>query len=318
MSKKLDLQKWLKDFTIRTWNLSQQKPVVVREDNNTIFEFDIGQLLTISNGKLTIELGQLGLKTKGNLIGMGGCYYNPELFWGETVEKVVLSWDWLIEKMGVDPKTFQTVVEFGAIIEFLIRGGEEGLLFYLLSLTVDLHELHSMDVDITAKISELGKQARAHLKKYEKLKNKDKAQSLFRITALRRYMANLSSECRLARLAKEFGYEVKLGKHPDLTINGRGIEVKRVSITRRIVNLSSPIEKALKQDADAIAIQVDDLKKRAIKGFKTVWTGTDRLRNVLPSALAYEKKGRCVLLFCGTNRGYFARIILLKKRLRGS
>lgn len=167
----------------------------------------------------------------------------------------------------------------------------------------------------------LGKKARDHLKKAEKLKSDNIAASLYRIGVLRSFMADLSSECRLARLAKTYGFEVELGKHPDLTINGKGIEVKRVhprfpvkepGSRLPLGDLSNPIRRGLKQKADIIAIQVPNLRKREIEGFKSVWMGRDRLRNVLETALRFEKNGRCVLLFLDTNRGYFGRIILVK------
>lgn len=132
-------------------------------------------------------------------------------------------------------------------------------------------------------------------------------------------MADLSSEVRLARLAKEYGYEVKLGRRPDLFIDGKGIEVKRVR-TRPVIHrlrkvplasLSNPIRRGLKQKADVIAVQVNSLNKRKIKDFKIVWTATDTLKNVLERVLAFRKR-RPVLLFCGTSRGYFARIVLVK------
>jgi len=311
MAEKLDPQKWREAFAIRVWNLSQYKePIVVRENDKVIFEFDVGKLLTVSSGKLTIELGQPGLKTKGNLVGMSGTYYALDLFWGGTIENVVHSWNWLIERLNLDAEQFQTVIEAEAILELLATGQEEGLLFHLLSLAVDLHELDSEGIDVESKISELGKHARAHLRKYEKLKDNFAVQALFKIGALRFYMANVSSESRLARLAKEWGHDVKLGKHPDLIIDGKGLEVKRARTTHRLASLLNLIKKGLKQKVDLIAIQVVGLDKREIKGIKTTWLATDRLSSVLKSSLTH--KGKCVLLFCGTNRGYFGRIILLK------
>ena len=56
--------------------------------------------------------------------------------------------------------------------------------FYLLSLAVDLHELGSFGVDVSPKISEPGKQARAHLRKYEKLKDNFVARSLTKVSSI--------------------------------------------------------------------------------------------------------------------------------------
>jgi len=321
VSEKLDQKKRLEAFVLRVWSLSKRKePVVVRLNNEKVFECDVGKLLTLGNGKLSIDLGQLGLKTKGDLIGMAGFFYNPKIFWGETVENVARSWDWVLERISPDAEHFKTILEAEAILEFLSSGVEEGLLFYLFSLVVDLHELDSLDVDVSPKISELRSQTKGHLRKYEKLRQKNKVQSLVGIGHLRRYMADLSSECRLARLSKEYGYEVRLGKHPDLTVNDTGIEAKRVrgkpllheADHVSVSDLSNAIKRGVRQRADVIAIQVSSLQKRKVKDFRTVWTGSDTLRNALKTALAFKNEGRCVLLFCGTNKGYFGRVVLLK------
>lgn len=317
MSEKLYEKKWLEAFVLRVCSLSKRKePVVVRLGKERIFELEVGKLLTIDNGKLTVELGQSALKTKGNLIGMAGFYYNPKVFWGETVEKVALSWAWLMERLTLDEKR----LEEEAILEFLSTGIEDGTLVALFSLAVDLYDLDSSIVDVSSKISELKSQVRAHLRRFEKLKLEDKVRSYVKIGYLRRYMADLSSECRLARLANEYGYDVKLGKHPDLTIDGKAIEVKRVRMRPliytsnkvKLASLTNPIKSGIRQRADMIAIQVNNLRKRKIRDFRTVWTASDTLRNALKTALAFRDEGRCVLLFCGTNKRYFGRLILLK------
>jgi len=135
---------------------------------------------------------------------------------------------------------------------------------------------------------------------------------LFKIEDLRLYLSNVSSECRLARIAKLYGFNVKLGVHPDLIINGKKIEVKRVSSFDRYASLSNPIEDGLNQHPDIISIEVNSLEKRNIKGFKTKWLGRGNLRSTLETALAFKKNGNSVLLFSGTTEGLEGGIILLK------
>jgi len=160
---------------------------------------------------------------------------------------------------------FQILVETEAILEFLVTGLDQGLLVYLLSFAVDLNELSSFGVDVTSKISDWGKKAREHVRKFQKLELKNNARALSIIGMLRLFMADISSECSLARLAKEYGYEVKLGKHPDLTVDGRSVEVKRTrdkffmngnDHLQPLVDLSNPSEKGLRQNADIVSIQV--------------------------------------------------------------
>lgn len=322
MSKRLDQQKLLEALLRRIlWLSNQKEPLVVRMNDEVLFEFNVGELITLKEGQLNIELGEVGLKTKDNLVGMSGLYYSPKLFGGGNVQNVHNSWDWFMKKIPLDSETFQKVLEAGSVLELLFAPIEEGLLYYFLSLVVDLCELDSVGVDVGSKISELRKQVKGHMRKYEKLKDKTVVGALFRIRNLRLYLADLSSECRLARLGKLYGFNVKLGIHPDLTIGGRNIEVKRVKrkytiskseVELPIVSLSNPIRQGLKQNADIVVIDVNNLEKRSVKGFKTVWFGITTLRNALRDALAYEKNGDCVLLFLGTNKGYFGRIVLLK------
>ncbi len=315
-------KKLLKATILRILSFSRQKqPLVIRKDGEILFEFNIGELIHLGKGKLNIDLNEVGLKTKDNLVGMGGFYYNPKIFWGGETKKVIHSWNWLVGELGLDERTFQNAIESEAVIELLFTGYEEGLLFYFFSLIVDLFELNSLNIDVSAKISEIRKQVRSHIRKYEKLKDRDIEQAFFRIANLRLYLANISSECRLARLAKLYGFDVKLAIHPDLTINNKKIEVKRVRSKYLIpkpahaiplTNLSNPIKRGVKQNADIIAIQVNNLKKREIKNLKAAWFARDGLKNVLKTALTYKGKANPIVLFQGTDKGYFGRIILLK------
>jgi hypothetical protein len=323
MSKMSVHQKLLEATILRILKLSRQnQPFVLREDGEVLFEFNIGELIHLDKGKLNIDLGQVGLKTKGNLVGMSGFYYNPKIFWGGNVENVIDSWNWLLKMLGVDVWTFQGAIEGEAVLEFLFTGHEEGLIFYFFSLLVDLYELNSVNIEINSKIAELKRQVRGHIKSYKKLKNGNIPEAFSRITKLRMYLANLSSECRLARLATLYGFDVKLGIHPDLTVNNKKIEVKRVRskyLSSKLAHaipqasLSNPIREGLVQNPDIIAIQVNNLEKRAIKGFKATWLARDRLKNVLEKALTYKGKAKLIVLFLGTNRGYFGRTILLKE-----
>ena len=322
MSKKTIHQKLDEATILRILLLSRQKqPLRLKMGGEVLFEFNIGELVQLDKGKLSIDLGEVGLKTKDNLVGMSGFYYNPKIFWGGEVQNVVDSWNWLVKELGVDVRTFQNAIESEAIIELLFTEYEEGLVFYFFSLIVDLFELNSLNIDVSAKISELGKQVRNHIRKYEKLKNKDITQAFFRIANLRLYLANISSECRLARLAKLYGFDAKLAIHPDLIINNKKIEVKRVRSKYLfpkpkhaipLTNLSNPIKRGVKQNADIIAIQVNNLEKIEIKNLKTTWFARDILKNVLKTALTFKGKAKPILLFQGTNRGYFGRVILLK------
>lgn len=124
---------------------------------------------------------------------------------------------------------------------------------------------------------------------------------------------------------------MKLRFRPDMIINGKKVEVKRIQEkyilpekretfvtfvspeSTAIEKLSNPINEGWRQNANIIAIEVNHLDKRDIKGFKTKWLGRDTLKRVLASAVTYDRKG-IVMLFSRTSEGYSGRIILCKKK----
>lgn len=315
MSKKSDEQKWIEQQIRQNIlkALNQKQPSILRDKNGKeIGEFNIGELFSIKEGKIHVDFGQIGLKTKGNFVGMGYILYSPEIFGGSNVQNVLDSWDWLIRKIQVNEETLQIALEACSLSLLLLTGVDMGTNIYIFSLIVDLYELDSLGVDTSAKIAEIGKQIRSYMRIFEKLKDIRIWKALFRTEDLRLHLSNVSSECRLARIAKRYGFDVKLGVHPDLTINGKKVEVKRISSFDRFASLSNPIEEGLNQNPDIIAIEVNSLEKRNIKGFKTKWFGRGNLRSTLETALAFKRNGNCILLFSGTTEGLEGRIILLK------
>jgi len=208
----------------------------------------------------------------------------------------------------------------------------------ILSLILDLYALDLMKVDVNEKLSEITQQMRDHIRKYEKLsKNLGfstdygfSRKVMSRITNLRKFLAHLSSESRLARLAKLYGFDVTLSIHPDLIIDGKKIDVKRpdarYKIPKRkdfvtfvsdesvvVENLSNHISKGFRQKVDIVAIEVKHLDKREIKGFSSKWLGgSNSLKNALQDAISYKKKD-IVLLFMGSPKGYFGRVLRCRK-----
>ena len=147
------------EIVARILFLSKKKPHIVLKEKNEfgeiIFEFNAGKLLHLENGTLDIFLGEEGLKIKGNLVGMGGFYYHPKIFWGINVKKVEESWNWFLKALEIDVWRFQSAIESSAILDFLFSGHEEGLILYFFSLVIDLYELNLENIDITSKIDEV-------------------------------------------------------------------------------------------------------------------------------------------------------------------
>jgi hypothetical protein len=151
-----------------------------------------------------------------------------------------------------------------------------------------------------------------------------------RITDLRKKLTHLSSESRLARAAKEYGFNVHMGFSPDLIVNDKKIDVKKrdekylrpekidaltfiTSESTVIEDLSNPINEGFRQKVDIVAIEVDHLNKREIKGFNAKWLGPPtELKKALTNVINYVRKG-IVLLFKCRSEGYFGRILYCRK-----
>jgi hypothetical protein len=294
--------------------LNQKQPSFLTDDNGRkIAEFNIGELFSIKEGRIQVDFGQIGLKIKGNFVGLGHILYDPWLFGARNVQNALDSWNWLVKETRVSEENLQMALESCSLASLLVTGRDEGENVHIFSLMVNLYELNLAGVDTRPKIEEFGQQIRNHVRKFEKWIDRRPWRAFAKTEGLRRYLSNVSSECFLARVAKSYGFDVKLGKHPDLTINNKNIEVKRLSSYDKYADLSNPIDDGLNQHPDIVAIAVNSFEKRSIKGYKAKWLARDSLSNALRTALAFGKNGNCVLLFSGTKQGLKGRIILLKQ-----
>lgn len=293
---------------------------------------------------VSVDLGEKGPKIKGDLVGLAGFYYSAEYYWGETPENVIKAWNWF-NQMTQANEDYWVAVEYDTVRDFLDNNWKpsnnefrDSLTPYVLSLILDLYALDRMKVDVGRKISEIRKQMKGQIENYEKLSEKIEfstdfklsRNALLRVTNLRKYLAHLSSESRLARLAKSYGFDVTLDISPDLTINGKKIDVKKpderyiipekrefltfVSDASTVIeNLSNHISEGFGQKVDIVAIEVHHLDKRPIKGFHSKWLGPSTiLKNALLNAINHEKKGT-VLLFMRNSKGYFGRVLRCRR-----
>lgn len=295
--------------------LNQKQPSFLTDDNGRkIAEFNIGELFSIKEGRIQVDFGQMGLKIKENFVGLGHILYAPWLFGARNVQNAADSWNWLVKETRVSEETLQMALETCSLCSLLVRGIDEGENVHVFSTMVNLYELNLAGVDTRPKIEEFGHQIRSYMRIFEKWIDKRPWRAIAKTEELRRHLSDISSECFLARVAKSCGFDVKLGKHPDLTINNKKIEVKRLRSYDKYANLSNPIYRGLNQkpNPDIVAIQVNSFEKRSIKGYKSKWLARDSLGNALKTALAFGKDGNCVLLFSGTKQGSIGRIILLK------
>jgi hypothetical protein len=306
----------------------------------------------IEDFSLTIRvLAPSGLKRIDDLLGMAGYYYDAKYYWQTTPETVISAWNWFSEKIEASAD-YWDALEIDTVRDFLdsnwnplpspmTNESRDNLILYILSLIIDLYALENMGVDTTKKLFEIKHIMKNHIRKYEKLSKNREFPSNYkvsrsawsRITNLRVILAHMSAEVRLARLAKHYGFRVTLDVHPDLIINDKKVDVKKpvdkyimpknndfltpiLEESSIIENLSSQIEKGFEQNVDIVAIKVNHLDKRTIKGFKQKWlTPTTPLKDAIRNAINFDKKG-IVLLFIQDSQGFFGRVLRCKKQKR--
>jgi hypothetical protein len=297
-------------FFKNMWNaLNQKKPSILRDnDGKEIAKFNLVKLFREKEGRISVNLGLFGLKVEGNFVGLGHILYNPEFLGAQSIQEVSESWDWLLEKTHVDSENLQMALEICSLIVILKTGIEEGKDVNIFNLAVNLRRLESLGIDVTPKIDEFGEEIRGHIKSFWRWEKKRVWNSILIAQKLREYLSNVSSECFLARISKSYGFDVRFGKHPDLTINGKRVEVKRPNS----YNLSSSIDSAQGQLHDIIAIEVDSLKQRPIPYHEATWLDEEKLKDAITNALTPRWNDNVVLLFMATLEGLKGRIILLK------
>ena len=216
--------------------LTEAKPLEAKLRSGKIFcacylpemiEFDE------KTNNFNIDLGEAGLKRIDNLIGLAGFFYDTEYYFATTPEKVIEAWNWYNLKTKTD-EDYWMAVEAETVWDFLrynwrpfTSNFRESLILNMLSLIIDLYQLDSLKVDVTAKLLEIkNEKIKGNMETYQKLIKNDfqvdiklVKKAFIRIRKTRQELANLSAESRLALFAKQRRFEVLISKSPDLLIN---------------------------------------------------------------------------------------------------
>ena len=127
------------------------------------------------------------------------------------------------------------------------------------------------------------------------------------------YIADTSSETRLAKIALYGNLDVSLTIHPDLIIDNIGIEVKFDKFDHLgKKSLSDKINQGIKQGGKIISIETK-LEKIKPNEFKITWFPVNNAIESLKQGIQIAKNNKnCVLLFTGSTNGYFARLGLIR------
>ena len=309
-------KKWALDAGKRILLFSKMKPIRTTLGDDLLSIVDMKEFVQIEDDKngTIINIGEPGLKTKEGLIGLGGNYFTPFYLGADNAKEVIDSWNWVFEYMEIPKKDFEQSLEFSYVLDFISSGKAETKIFKIMSLVVDLKKLYDAGINIDKKITELSSKIKGNLRAFNKRKDNDAGPALFRIGLLTRELSDLSAEARLARFANAVGMDVKIQKSPDILIENVRVEVKFDRKDRMSdIGFSNKIKKGLKQKGSLVAIFTGTFERKKIRGMRITWLPNDSLLNALKQGISVCKNGKkCVLLFTGTNKGYFARLGLIR------
>ena len=219
--------------------------------------------------KTKIDLSNT-LRRKGSLIGFGPIYFTPNVMGVKDAEDAFAAEQWFKKKIGKKLYDKASVsIGLDCLTYMLFTGFLEFDRLALLANAGNLYMLDKKDVDTSSKIKEI----KAVLKRYKYSDLKERpgqTDQLFDILA----------ELHFARLAIDAGLKIKLGKTPDLTIDGIGTEVKRLNWNSLSIASTNKIDdlriEAKKQRAQLVVIENWGLfssmtRKKGIKTFLSLF-----------------------------------------------
>lgn len=309
-------RKWALAAGNRVIQFSKMKPMRIKIGDTLFAMFDLSEFVKINpdgNGT-TIQLKDPGPKIRENLVGIAGMYYHPSNIGAENTQQVVESWNWLFDRNNLQKTKIENFLEGLAIMNMISSGQNEVALFNIMSLAVDLKKLFELGVNVDSKISELISKIKGNWRAFNRTREKSIALALVQFDKLTYAMSDLLAESRLAVLAKELGYNVKLNKSPDLLIDGIKIEVKfdrRKQMSDRA--FTNKVKKGLKQGGKMVAIFTGSFKIKKFGHSKLKWFAISPIKDSLKMSLQICKnKKQCVLLFTGTNKGFVGRHAIIR------
>ncbi len=314
---KEDYKNFMLDAGKRVILSTTMEPIKVKLNEQLVAELDMKPFIKIDDDKqgTSITIGKPGLKEKDGLIGLGGYYYTPLILGAKDTTQVIEAWDWLFSKSNIPKKDFEITIEFVGVSEYIFNGKQDGIIFRVMGLAMDLKNLEEMGVNTSEKISELAGKIKGNVRSFNKNKEDKMGLGLFNILQLKRQLSDLSAETVLAWRAKKLGMDVKLAKSPDILIDVARVEVKSDRTDHMDEGrLENKLTKGLKQGGELIAILTGSFDKKELKDFKITWLPTYKLEESLKIAIQTCKGNtKCVLLFSGSLQGFFGRLGIIRQ-----
>lgn len=309
-------RRWAIEAGKRIIAFVQNGPMRVELGGKLLSIWDPGEFISINPDGIgtTINLKENGLKTREGLIGLAGTYYHPNHLGAKNNQQVIDSWNWLFTQSDFPKKDFEGFLEGLAIMRMITTGTNQIVLQHIMSLAIDLKELHDNGIKTDEKITELISKAKGNWRKFNKLMSAEKmAQSSVQMNEMSLTIADMLAESVLAKIAHKLDLHVEMKKSPDLIIDNVRVEVKNDrQLEGNSKRFENKVNRGLKQGGELVAI-FTDTKKQSIKDKKITWCATETISIALPMAIELCKKGRkCVLLFTGSNKGFFGRLGLIR------
>ena len=262
----------------------------------------------------TIQLGEPGLKFRKGLLGMEGIYYDPRNTGAENIEQVRDSWNWLFTRENFPKTDFENYLEGESIVHWISTGSNQTAIHNIMCMAIDLKILFDKGVDVSEKVSEIISKIRGNWRKFNKIKNKEKASALMHIDNITLTVADMLAETKIAVIAHSLGHDVKMKKTPDVLIDEIRLEAK---FDRRFLmndnSFDAKVTKGLKQGGQLIAIFTGSFEIKKLRNKRLTWLSTEKIETALLMALEFCKNGKkCVLFFTGTSQGEIGRVAIIR------
>jgi hypothetical protein len=311
-----DYIRWATQAGNRVLFFSENGPLQIKVNEEEIGLFDLRGIVRVNPDRqgTTIHLDGHGIRKRGKLAGMGGFFIHPKAIGAKDADEVVHSWKWMFGKMTIDTEDLEAELEGTYIMAFLGSGVATPVIFNIASLALDLKRLDDRGVYVKEKITEANRKIGGNVRAFNRFKDTMPLKALVRMVELTHQLSDMSAESRLAIVAKTAGMDVKIGRSPDLTIDGVRVEVKFDRRDRMDLGaLANKIRRGISQGGTVLAIRTGDFESKKIQGVRLKWFPTTHLRDALRMAIRTAHNGRkTLLLYTGTSSGYLGKVALLR------
>jgi len=191
-------------------------------NNQPLFEISPGDAMRLEDDVLRIDCGSNQFVSREDgLVGFSGLQFRPSLVYAPNRKFAGSAYSWVNERTS---QLLGSAMAAAMPVYFWLSltQGFNFTPMTQLQLCSNLYGLSLEGYLVGDKISELRRQLRGNLRSLKRGDQLDSYVSLMRIFEC------ANSEAKTGRILCNLGYDVQLGIHPDLLVDGIGVEVKNV------------------------------------------------------------------------------------------